>query len=248
MWLVHDIVLRRDWRALLRATQSGVDLAVAVSEAAAAPLRAAGLPVRVVRNGTVWPVDPAEQPPPAPAVVGCLGLLTPWKGQDVLLEAVAGLDPAVRVELAGGTFPKDEPYEAALRSRATRPDLAGRVALLGPVDDVYGTLRRWTVFVSPSTSPDPALLAVLEAMSVGAAIVATDHGGPPEYLDGAGLLVPPGDPSALRRALQQLLDDPDERARRGALSRARVDEHYRLEPRMAELLAVVDAAARRDGS
>ena len=75
--------------------------------------------------------------------------------------------------------------------------------------------------------------------------VATAHGGPPEYLGEAGLLVPPGDVEALREALRRLLDDDDLRARCGAVGRQRVAELYRLEDRMAELLRVVRAAGRR---
>ncbi len=237
VWLVHDVVQRRSWKALLTAVAPAVDLAVAVSDAAAAPLRQAGLTVRVVRNGTAWPVEPAA-PEAAPDVVGCVGLLTPWKGQDVLLEAVAGL-PGVVVELAGGTFPKDAAYAERLAERAGRADLAGRVRLLGAVPDVHDRLRRWAVAVSPSTEPDPAPLAVLEAMSVGVPVVATDHGGPREYLGEAGVLVPPGDAAALRAALAGLLADPPERARRGAVARARVAQHYRVQDRTAELLDVV---------
>lgn len=243
-WLVHDVVARPDWRALLRVTGKAVDLALPVSDAAAAPLLRAGLRARVVRNGTTWPVEAAPLAGDGPPVVGCVGLLTPWKGQDVLLEAVAGLPADVSVELAGGTFPKDDAYARQLAERAARPDLRGRVRLLGAVEDVHATLRTWAVAVSPSVEPDPAPLAVLEAMSVGLPVVATAHGGPPEYLAGAGVLVPPGDVPALRAALADLLADAGRRAALGAAARARVDEHYRLEDRLSELLDVLAGLAR----
>lgn len=238
VWLVHDIVTRPDWRALLRLVRPAVALAVAVSDAAAAPLLAAGVPVRVVRNGTAWPVPAAHGANGSTTVVGCLGLLTPWKGQAVLLEAAAGL-PDVRVELVGATFPKDAAYAAALAERSQAPDLAGRVALPGPVQDVHERLRSWTVLVSASLEPDPAPLVVLEAMSVGLPVVATAHGGPPEYLHEAGLLVPPDDALALRAALRRLLDDAELRERCGAAGRQRVERYYRLDERMAELLEVL---------
>ncbi len=237
-WLVHDVVTRPDWRALLRLTGGAVDLALPVSDAAAAPLREAGLAVRVVRNGTTWPVAPGGARSSRPPVVGCVGLLTPWKGQEVLLEAVAGL-PDVEVELAGGTFPKDAPYAQRLADRSQQPDLRGRVRLLGAVPDVHAVLRTWSVAVSPSVEPDPAPLAVLEAMSVGLPVVATAHGGPPEYLQEAGVLVPPGDVEALRGALDDLLQDPARRAELGAAARQRVESSYQLEDRLAELLDVL---------
>lgn len=244
VWLVHDIVTRPDWRALLRLVRPAITLAVAVSDAAAAPLRAVGVPVRVVRNGTAWPVPAAHGANGSPPVVGCLGLLTPWKGQAVLLEAAAGL-PDIRVELVGATFPKDAAYAAALAERAKAPDLAGRVVLPGPVHDVHERLRGWTVLVSASVEPDPAPLVVLEGMSVGLPVVATAHGGPPEYLHEAGLLVPPGDVFALRAALRRLLDDADLRERCGAVGRQRVERYYRLDERMTELLEAIALVRRQ---
>ncbi|MCU1692029.1 MAG: glycosyltransferase [Frankiales bacterium] len=245
VWLVHDIVRRPVRRAVLRAVAPAVDLAVTVSEAAAEPLRGTGLAIRVVHNGTTWPVAPVREPGPEPPVIGCLGLLTHWKGQHVLLEAAAGLPPDVRVELVGGIFPKDGEYARQLVDRASRPDLQGRVTLVGQVDDVHERLRSWTVLVSPSVEPDPAPLAVLEGMSVGLPVVATDHGGPREYLGEAGLLVRPDDPGALRDALLGLLADPALRARCGLEGRARVERHYQGPERLQELLGVVSSAGRR---
>lgn len=245
VWLVHDIVRRPVRRAVLRVVAPVVDLAVTVSEAAAEPLRSTGLEVRVVHNGTTWPVAPVPEPGAQPPVIGCLGLLTHWKGQHVLLEAVAGLPAEVRVELVGGVFPKDGAYARRLVDRAARPDLHGRVSVVGQVDDVHERLRGWAVLVSPSVEPDPAPLAVLEGMSVGLPVVATDHGGPREYLGGAGLLVPPGDAEALRDALAGLLADPALRARFGREGRDRVERHYQGHERLQELLGVVSSAARR---
>jgi glycosyltransferase involved in cell wall biosynthesis len=214
VWLVHDVVHPRSWARILDVVKGTVGMAVAVSDAAAAPIRAAGIPVVVIRNGTPWPVAPRTPIPPtsrrpSPPVIGCAGLLTPWKGQDVLLEAVARLpDRSVRVELAGGQFPKDGPYVAQLHRRAERADLAGRVEFLGSLADPLDRLRAWDVLVSPSVDPEAASLLLIEAMSVGLPVVATDHGGTPEVLGGAGLLVPPGDPDALAGAIAALLDDP----------------------------------------
>ena len=174
-----------------------------------------------------------------PPVVGCLGLLTPWKGQEVLLEAVARMPRGVVLELAGGRFPKDAGHVERLEARAARPDLAGRVRFLGPVSDVDALLARWTVVVSPSVEPDPAPLVVLEAMAVGRPVVATAHGGPPEYLGEAGVLVPPGDAAALADAVVELLGDPQRRAQAGVAGRQRVADLYRLDERMDELLDVL---------
>lgn len=226
-WLVHDTVHRADQRWVVRAARRVVRRAVAVSSATAEPLRALGLDVVVAHNGVRWPVAPAPAALSSPPVVGILALLTHWKGHLVLLDAVAQL-PDVRVELAGGSFPTDTAHVAAVRERAARPDLAGRVELLGHVDPL-DRLRRWDVAVSASTSPEAGPISVLEAMSVGVPVVGTDHGGTSEFLTGGcGVLVPPGDADALAVALRRVLADPDLRAGLVGAARARVAERHDL--------------------
>jgi glycosyltransferase involved in cell wall biosynthesis len=156
--------------------------------------------------------------------VGQAALLVAWKGQAVVLDAVALL-PEIRCELAGGTLPTTEAYRDALTARAAQPDLAGRVRFLGHVDAI-DTMRGWDVAVLASTSPEAGPLAVLEAMSLGLPVVATDHGGSAELLaDGCGILVPPGDPAALAKGIAQALDDAV-RPALAAASRQRVAAHH----------------------
>jgi glycosyltransferase involved in cell wall biosynthesis len=234
-WLVHDVVRKPEWRLLMRVCAPAVTTAFAVSDGAAGPVRAAGIPARVVRNGTVWPVEPARPGPGVP-VVGVNAALTSWKGQDVLLEAVARLDVPVHVELMGGRFAKDAPFADALRERAARPDLAGRVRFVGHVADPLARMRTWTVAVSSSVGPEAAPLNVLEAMSLGLPMVATGHGGTVEVLGGAGLLVPPGDPAALAAALRRLLTEPDLHARCAAAGPTAVAAGLRLEDAVEDFL------------
>lgn len=210
----HDVLVRDDRLRVARFGAAAIDVAVAVSDAAAAPLRAIGIPTVVVHNGTAWPVDPAPEIAPSPPVVGCSALLTEWKGQHVLLEAMTRVTRRDAIlELMGATLPKDGSYAATLERRAAEPDLAGRVRFLGHITDPMGRLRRWSVAVSASIDPEAGPLTALEAMSVGVPFVATDHGGVTEVLGDAGLLVPPGDAEALAGAITRLLDDDELRAR-----------------------------------
>jgi glycosyltransferase involved in cell wall biosynthesis len=246
VWLVHDVVERHDWATLVRRCRHAVSLAIAPSEAAARPVRAVGIPTRVIRNGTPWPIAAAPTVGPDPPVVGEAAALTPTKGQDVLLEAVARLPRRdVIVELAGDAPPKDHAYVAELRRRAGEPDLAGRVRFLGRVPDVTDRMRAWSVVALPSVSPESAGLSLLEAMSLGVPVVATDHGGPAEIVDAAGTLVPPRDAIAVADAIAQLLDDPDARARCAAAGRRAVSERFTLERQERELLAAIDDVVER---
>lgn len=219
VWLVHDVVVTAQQRAFVRFAKGCLRRVVAVSEAAAGPLRAIGLDVIVRPNGVAWPVAPRADEPHHPPVVGSVGLLAPWKGTHVLLDAVAAV-PEVRLEIAGGHFGHDASYVDALRVRAGRPDLDGRVTFLGHTDDAVATMRSWDVFVSSSVRPEAGPMTVVEAMSVGLAVVATDHGGPQEYLgDGRGELVPPNDAAAMAAAIRRLVDDPARRQELGTRGR-----------------------------
>lgn len=226
VWLVHDVITTTRQAWFVRLARPCLRRVVAVSEAAAAPLRSLGLTVEVRPNGVTWPVPARSGPRASAPTVGTVGLLAPWKGVHVLLDAVATID-GVRLEIAGGHFDHDRTYVAELRHRAERADLAGRVTFLGPTDDSLATMRGWDVFVSASVLPEAGPLTVVEAMSVGVAVVATDHGGPREYLaDGRGELVPPGDPVAMAAAIERLLADPARRAELGRRGRQLVADRY----------------------
>lgn len=244
-WLVHDLVVRRDRLALLRRCLPAVDLAICVSAAVEQALARFPVATRVVHNGTPWPVEPLSPDPPSPPVVGCNAVLTSWKGQHVLLEAVARVARRdVIVELMGGQFPKDGDYVASLEARAARPDLAGRVRFLGHATNPVEQMRSWTVMVSASTDPEAAPLSVREAMSIGLPVVATAHGGVPEILAGAGVLVPPSHVDALAGAIGSVLADPRRFRGEQAPGRAVVAQRLCLHRQLRLLLQVLAELAQ----
>ncbi len=164
-------------------------------------------------------------------VVGTVGRLDPVKDQMSLLEAFASLP-------AGPSGPAlvivgDGPSRATIEARASRPDLAGRVHLLGERSDVPSLLRALDVFVLPSLA-EGISNTVLEAMATGLPVVATRTGGNPEIVDDTvtGALVPVGDRAALAEALAAYLTDPHLRALHGKNGRRRAQEAFSLE-RMA---------------
>ena len=123
VFFAHDVLVREDRLRIARFGAAAIDVALAVSDAVAEPLRAMGIATVVVHNGTAWPVDPAPDVAPSPPVVGCSALLTEWKGQHVLLEAMTRVPhDDVVLELMGATLPKDGAYAAALEAarRGTR--------------------------------------------------------------------------------------------------------------------------------
>ena len=142
------------------------------------------------------------------------------KGVAVLLGARAQLrDLDVRLVVAGGG-----PEEARARRRAQELELP--VVFLGRVDEerVARLYRGADVFCAPATGGESFGIVLLEALAAGAPVVCSDLPGFRTAVDDAALLVPPGDASALARALRGVLDDPAAAAslRRNAQKHARL--------------------------
>jgi len=190
--------------------------------------------VRVIHNG----IDSAEYTPdpatdvldrfgvdPARPSVVFVGRVTRQKGLPVLLRAAADLDPAAQLVICAGQADtpeiEAEVGELAAELRATR---AGVVWLAGMLAkrEVIQLLTHATVFACPSTY-EPLGIVNLEAMACGTAVVGSRVGGIPEVVaDGeTGLLVPPDDPPALARAINELVTDGRRAAEMGRLGRKR---------------------------
>ena len=152
----------------------------------------------------------------------CVSAVVPRKGHAVLVEALAPLvDRPWRLTCAG-SLARAPKTVAALRQAIAKLRLAGRVRFAGEVDHV--ALERYydraDGFVL-ATLHEGYGMALAEALARGLPIVSTQAGAVPDTVPpDAGLLVPPGDPVALRRALAQFLDEPDLRARLAAGARA----------------------------
>jgi glycosyltransferase involved in cell wall biosynthesis/GT2 family glycosyltransferase len=158
-----------------------------------------------------------------PVTVAYAGRLEPHKGVSVLLDAVAG-SPRLRLLLAGAG-----PSDPALREQARRLGLGDRVTFGGPLDPdgLADLFRSADVVAVPSLTTDGWVeqfgRVALEAMACGVPVVASDSGALPDVVGGAGILVPPGDATALREALVRVGTDralADE-LREKALRRAR---------------------------
>ncbi len=143
--------------------------------------------------------------------------LEPWKGQRLLLRALAHLRnvPGWECWLAGGAQrPSEEAYLAELRSQAQATGLGPRVRFLGQRADVPRLLAAGDIHCQPNTGPEPFGIAFVEAMYAGLPVVTTAIGGGLELLGkGNGVLIPPSDEAALARALARLIADPAERLR-----------------------------------
>ncbi len=153
------------------------------------------------------------------------GNLYPVKGHQYLIDAMAQLadrHPRLHLAISGRGGLAD-----ALAARAREHRLADRVHLLGLRSDVPAVLAAADVFVLPSLS-EGLPLALLEAMFAGCPIVASQVGEVGTALDQgrAGVLVAPGDSTALAAALDDLLTDPGRARALGERARHRAAAEY----------------------
>jgi glycosyltransferase involved in cell wall biosynthesis len=174
------------------------------------------------------------------------GRLSRWKGQLVLLGAIAllrksnRLPQGVRVVIAGDAQTRDA-YREELKDAAGRYELNGIAAIEDHIDDMAAAYAAADIVCSASTNPEAFGRVPPEAAAMGRPVIATDHGGAREtVLDGeSGLLVPPGDMTALADALADLLARPkEELAAMGGMGRDHIVRNYSLERMCADTLAV----------
>lgn len=185
-----------------------------------------------VRNELGLPAD-------AP-VVGMVGCLVPWKGHAVFLDACAEVlksHPAVFL-IAGDSPDPDSPFPRFLNARAEERGVAENVRFLGHREDVASVMDACDVVVHASTSPEPFGRVILEAMALGKPVIATRGGGPSEVIaEGEdGLLVPPGDPSAMAAAIGELIERPDSRERLGRAGKRKAEELYSISRHARKIL------------
>jgi glycosyltransferase involved in cell wall biosynthesis len=254
VWHVREIYTRFGswWPAYRRLLLSAAGLPC-VSRAAAAQFGRAPHRVRVVWDGLA--VTPRRAPraearrelaldPDAP-VIAVLGRISDWKGQDVLVRALA--EPALRDRgavglIAGEAWPGSEERAERVVELATALGVADRLHLIGFRDDLDTVLGAADLVAVPSTAPDPLPGSAIEAAAAGCAVVASACGGLPEIIhDGeTGRLVEPGDPVALAQTAAALIDDPELRERLGAAAAQDVAHRFSADRLLASVQSLYD--------
>lgn len=181
--------------------------------------------------------------PSSAPLVGMVGRLRPWKGQDRFLRVLARVRqkmPGVWGVIVGGSpFEVRDDYPRRLERLTAELDLRDHVVFTGHVEDVRPALAAMDVFVHPG-DPEPFGLVNLEAMAMGKPVVAFAHGALPEIVvEGeTGLLVDPGDEERMANATVALLQDPARREAMGRAARARIEEQFTAD-RMAQAVVGV---------
>ncbi|MBU5638124.1 glycosyltransferase [Geomonas sp. Red69] len=187
----------------------------------------------IVENGIAGPGEP-DQEELDPALVsfitggctiGALGRLSPEKGFDLLLEALAalvagGLDLRLVILGEGGE-------RGGLEAAARRLGVADRLLMPGYLRDGKRYIPMFGVFAMPSRT-EGLPMVLLEAMQAGVPIVASRVGGIPGVLQegNCGVLVEPGSSAALADGIRAVLGNPAQAAQRVAAAGAMVAERF----------------------
>ncbi|MGH7831925.1 MAG: glycosyltransferase, partial [Candidatus Binatia bacterium] len=173
-------------------------------------------------------------------IVLFVGRLVYYKGVETLLEAMTNIDG--RLLLIG-----NGPLEAALRRKCADLNLEGKVSFLGeaPQEELISAYHACRVFVLPSTEKVEAFgMVQVEAMACGKPVVSTrlPTGVPWVNQDGVtGRVVPPRDPAALARAVNELLDNSSLADQMGRRGRERAENFFSKETMVSEYAKVYRA-------
>ena len=224
-----------------------MDAVIATSDTSASFLK---------RKATVIPhgVDTDRYAPPADRMaafaqtglpgryaIGCFGRLRAQKGSDLFVQAMCRLLPRYpdfAAVLVGAVTAEHASFANDLKNRIEVAGLQSRIVITGelPIEDVQRWYQRLTIYAFTSRNEGFGL-TLIEAMSVGAALVASRAGAAELVVeDGVtGVLTPSGDVDALVAALEPLMRDPASAAQMGERGRARVLEKFSLDVEAAAI-------------
>jgi mannosyltransferase len=186
----------------------------------------------------------AESGLPGAYAIGCFGRVRAQKGSDVFVAAMCRLLPLYpnfSAVLVGAVTPEQTPFANELKKQIAAAGLEQRIIITGELEiaEVQRWYQRLTIYAFTSRNEGFGL-TLIEAMAVGAALVASRAGAAELVVENGvtGVLVPPGDVEALVAALEPLMQDPAAALAMGERARTRVVEKFSLEAEADKIAAV----------
>lgn len=178
--------------------------------------------------------------PKSSLVIGLIGRINRWKGQNLLLDAFKELcrsNQQIGLVFVGSAPPGQDFLVHALEKQIVADGLSERVKIIPfqrQIGDVWAAID---IAVVPSTEPEPFGLVAVEAMLHEKPVVAAAHGGLAEIVaDGeTGFLFEPGNSAALVTALQILLNSPEKRLAMGSKGKHRAETQFGLKRYIDEI-------------
>lgn len=256
--LTHERGINARYGALARFFAARLDAVVCISGAVQENLRKKQVRVGrlvLIHNGIN--VDSMRATTPANAVrrtlgipedapvIGLVGNIKEWKGQEVVVRAAARLRerwPDLRCLLVGDAAQDDRYYQERLLRLIRELSLESCVTLTGYRRDVPDYMNVMDIVVHASILPEPFGRVIIEAMALAKPVVGSRDGGVTEIVsDGkTGLMFPPGDHAALAEAVSQLLADPTRRHSMGQAARRRVEQEFDIARNVSRTTALYE--------
>jgi glycosyltransferase involved in cell wall biosynthesis len=210
--------------------------------------------VHVVYNGIRAENYEQSDLPSDPPVIGFLERQCQEKGLGILAEAFIILKknnrvPNVKLRLAGGMSPGDEPYVDNIRKKLTSANVINDVEFLPNVSGKarIDFLKSLSVLSVPAEHKEAFGVYITEALASGVPVVQPNHGAFPELLNitKGGIIYEPNEPQALADALESLLLNPDQMRELGNQGMKAVREKFTIERMANEFLEIIDKVAEK---
>ena len=251
--LVFTSAAQRQHSWLTRWLIRRMDAIIATSDISASCLKreATVIPHGVDTDRYAAPADRAvafaEAGLPGRYAIGCFGRVRAQKGTDVFVDAMCRLLPRYpdfSAVIVGAITIDQTAFANDLKARIETAGLSSRIVMTGelPIEELPRWYRRLTIYAFTSRNEGFGL-TLLEAMSSGAALVASRAGAAELVVEDGltGVLTPPGDVDALVAALEPSLRDPASAAAMGSRARARVVEKFSLDAEATKIAEVYRA-------
>ena len=182
-------------------------------------------------------------------IIGLVGRISPWKGQDIFLRAAGMLRrkyPAARFHIIGAALFDESEFEQKLHKLADDLDLGEALTFAGFRNDIHQAIAELDVLVHASTRPEPFGQVIIEGMAAAKPVVATNAGGVREIVeDGVtGFLVPMSDPERMAEAIDRLLGDPHMAHAMGLRGQAHVTQNFSIGKTVRGVLAAYHQVVR----
>lgn len=183
--------------------------------------------------------------PSGAPLVGLVGNIKSWKGQHVLIHAIALLKKRginAYAMFVGDCSPADQGYLSGLKQLSRELDVSDLVVFTGFQSNPVDFMNAMDVVVHTSVSPEPFGIVLLEAMWLSKPLVSTLTGGPLEIVNQGetGILVNPDDPESLCEALKTMLDNPVRARDMGEAGYRRLEDQFRIERVATETMQEYD--------
>lgn len=170
---------------------------------------------------------------PASRIIGVIGNIKPWKGQEVVIRAlplIVKCEPAIVCLFVGDIAACDEHYHSHLVRLADEMGVTEKIRFTGYTTNVADYINAMEIVIHSSVDPEPFGRVLIEAMSMSKPVVGSRGGAVPEIIDEGttGLIFEAGDSASLADAINQLLIAKEKAVEMGKNGGVRVRENFNI--------------------